>query len=94
VDNIKEIVHQVVGDIAKKSVSRAKTVEDVWVRALEIEEMKHVRLDGEKEGCLFACVDSPAWMYQMSLRKKKILDFIQKDIPGVKKISFKIGKVT
>ena len=93
-DNIKDIVHQVVGKMASRMPETQEKLERVWISALQKDEIKHVKIVGIKDGKLMVHVDAPSWLYQMSIRKQKILYQLKEDCPEVKTISFKIGKVT
>ena len=92
-DNIKDIVNSVIGNIANKSPNEHNKTERIWKNLLNEKELKHTRIAGIKEGTLFVCVDSPAWMYQMRIRQTKILKELKEEIPGVKSIRFKMGKI-
>lgn len=67
-----------------------RLVEDIFSE----QERKHLKLSGRKEQTLFFCVDSPAWLFQLNLKRAKILKDVQKSIPDIQKVYFKIGKVT
>ena len=65
---------------------------DAWPRIVGNKEIGHTKLEGFKDETLLVNVDSSAWLYQMNLKKKKILEDLQKGFPKVKKIYFKLGK--
>jgi len=92
-DNIKEIIHQVISQIADKKPDEVNKIDRVWQNILDKEDLKHTKLVGERQGKLSVVVDSPAWLYQMNLNKSKILKRIKDEIPNIKYISFRIGKV-
>lgn len=92
-DNIKDIVQQVFEKMVQKQVEPQDKLERIWLSVLRKGEEKHLRLLGLKNDTLFVDVDSPAWLFQMRIRKKKILEQFQEQIPEIKNISFKIGKV-
>ena len=56
-------------------------------------ELKHTKIIGIKEDGLLVCVDSPAWLYQMRIRQTKILEQLKAEIPYIKYIRFKMGKI-
>ena len=92
-DNIKDVVHQVIGQLAGKQANSNDDIQNIWPRVLSKQELPHARLVSFKEGTLVVYVDSPAWLFQMNLRKGKILDLLKESIPDVKRISFRVGKV-
>ena len=92
-DNIKDIINQVIGQIAEKQPNNQSKLERIWLNVLEAKELEHTRLVGLKNGWISAYVDSPAWLYQMKIRRGKIVERLKQEIPEIKNISFKIGKV-
>ena len=92
-DNIKQIIEKVVDHIATNKKETQIYLQEMWLDILDKPELEHTQIIGEKEGVLSVLVDSPAWLYQMNIRKKIILEKIQREIPSVKNIHFKIGKV-
>ena len=92
-DNIGDIVKDVIGKMAGTSPQSAQKIQEAWGKVLEEKELKHTRLVGVKDGKILACVDSPAWLYQMNIRKRKILTDLKKNLIEIKGIYFKVGKV-
>jgi len=92
-DDIKNIVNKVIGDIAGKNPDVHNKVERVWQNLLNKQELKHTKLAGINNGTLSVHVDSPAWLYQMRVRQTKLLKQLKEEIADVKYIRFKIGKV-
>lgn len=93
-DAIKDIVKKVFTDISINTVGEQKKIDDVFIKVFEKNTIEAARISGLKERHLFVNVDSPARLYQANLKKQKILEELQKEIPDIQKISFKIGKVT
>ncbi len=92
-DNIKDIIQDVIGKMAQQEPQANIKVERIWKNILEEQELKHTKIVGMKEGNIFAHVDSPAWLYQMRIRRSKILERLKDEIPDIKSIRFKIGKI-
>ena len=92
-DDIKSIVNKVIGHIAEKNPDTYDKIERIWQNLLNEKERRHTKLFGIKEGTLSVHVDSPAWLYQMKIRQTKILKQMKDEIPGLKHIRFKIGKI-
>lgn len=93
-DNIKDILNQVVGQLAGRQRIPSEKVERILQNILEKQELKHIKFVGQKEGNFLIHVDSPTWLYQMNMKKNRILERLKDEISEVKTISFKIGKVT
>ena len=92
-DDIKDIINKVIGDIAEKKPDIHNKVDRIWQNLLNKKELKHTKLVGINEGTLSVHVDSPAWLYQMRIRQTKIIKQLKEDAPDIKYIRFKIGKV-
>jgi len=93
-ESIQEIVTHVLKDISGQRLSFSTKIQEIWDRILDPREQKHSRIEEFQNGTLMVCVDSSAWLFQMNFKKRKILTALQKDIPGVKKILFKLGKIS
>ena len=92
-DPIKDIIDNVIGRIATKSPDTEKKIERIWLNLLNKQELQHSSLMGVNNGKLLVHVDSPAWLYQLNTKKTKLLKRLQEEIPEIKYISFKIGKL-
>ena len=92
-DNIKDIINKVIGDMADHNPDTYSKAERIWWNLLNEQEHKHTKFLGVNKGTVSVCVDSPAWLYQMRMRKTKILKQLKEEIPDIKFISFKIGSI-
>ena len=92
-DDIKNVVTKVIGDIAEKNPCSYDKIERIWQNLLTKQELKHTKLFGIKEKILFVRVDSPAWLYQMRIRQLKILKRLKEELSDIKQIRFKIGTI-
>jgi len=92
-DSIKDVVMKVVGGIASKKPDQHDKIERIWQNLLTKQELKHTKLLGVNKKTLSICIDSPAWMHQMRLRRTKILKQLKEDIPEIEDIRFKIGTI-
>ncbi|MCK5260246.1 MAG: DUF721 domain-containing protein [Candidatus Omnitrophica bacterium] len=92
-DDIKNIVNAVIGNIAEHNPDTHNKVERIWANLLNEKELKHTKIIGVKEEGLLVCVDSPAWLYQMRIRQTKILKQLKEEVPHIKYIRFKMGKI-
>ncbi len=90
-DDIKDIVNHVIRDMSSRTERPEDNLQESLKQALKEKEREHCRISGIKDGHLMIVVDSPVWMYQLNLKKSRILAEIKKDNPTVKTIRFKIG---
>ena len=93
VDNIKNILNTVIGNIANRNPDIHNKIERIWENLLNEKELRHTKILGIKEEGLLVCVDSPAWLYQMRIRQTKILKQLKEEVPNIKYIRFRMGKI-
>ena len=93
-DNIEDIIKDVIGNMASRNMEEHNKIQRIWVNILSEAEQKHTKLLGVKEGRIAAVVDSPAWLYQMNTRKRKILQILKEELGDVQSLHFKVGKIT
>jgi len=92
-EKIKNIIPEVVKTLSRKEPQEETKIQRVWDNLLDGKVKKHTKLFGIKEGKIMVCVDSPAWMFHLNLKKNKLLKEIKEEIPELTEICFKIGKV-
>jgi len=92
-DNVKDIVQKVIGEISSQRDRQADDIIRAWTTCVGETAACHTHVVGIKEDTLLVYVDSSAWLYQMNLHKEKILKHLQQMFPQIKKIYLKIGKV-
>lgn len=92
-EEIKDIVGKVIGEIAAKGPTKKQDIQNRWERLLDKKELKHTKIFEIKNDTLVVLVDSPVWLYQCNLKKKRLLTGMQKEYPEIQKLRFKIGKV-
>lgn len=92
-DNMKDIVSSVIGKLSQRQAFDHDKLQSIWDNLLNNLEMKHTQLMGLSEGELTIHVDSPAWLYQMKIKKATLLKRLKQEDFDVKNIVFKIGKV-
>jgi len=93
-EQIKDIISQVVENLAQRNPHSEEKLQRYWESVMKGKAAKHTSIYGLKEGVLKVSADSPAWVFQLNLNKKKILKEIQTCFLDIKDIRFKIGKVT
>ena len=92
-DNIKNILPDVFrGMVDKKPLGQEK-IDRVWSSILQSKERGHTAIVGIKNGILSINTDAPTWLYHLRLRRKKILELLQEEIPEISDIQFQIGKI-
>lgn len=91
-DNIKNIVRQVIGDIASQKDSNADGIEDIFCRVYSSQERAHSKILGERKGKIFIYVDSPIWLYRLNMKKQTFLSKTRGAGLKISEICFKIGK--
>ena len=92
-NNIKDAIARIVENIALQKQSPHNKVYALWKSIFLPEELRHMKLKGEKNGCVFVYVDSSIFLYQINLKKRWILSRLKKKIPNIREIVFTIGKV-
>ncbi len=92
-DNIKNILEGVFKDLSKSTSKEVDTTEKIWLKNLDDQEKPHTLYLGEKNKNIFINVDSSTWLYHMRTRKNALLQKIQADLPHIKNLIFKVGKV-
>ena len=93
-DEMKDIVHKVFANIVGSSApKKQEDISRIFDKVLKEQGLAHAKIAGLKEGTLVVNIDSPARLYQFNLKKKKILEEINRAIPDIQKIYFKIGKI-
>ena len=93
-EDIEKIVHKVFANIPGSAApQRQADIGKVWERVLKQQGLTHAKISGLKQGTLVVNIDSPARLYQFNLKRKNILESVSREIPEIKKIYFKIGKI-
>lgn len=92
-DNIGDIVQKVIHGIVEKKGDQNSDIDFVWKETISEKEHTHSRLEGFKKDTLVILVDSPAWLHQFKTKQNSFIQKIQKKIPELKNIQFKIGKI-
>jgi len=93
-EEIKDIIQTVIGNISERRHQEERDLQAAWDGLLKDKEKAHVRIAAFQKEVLYVNADSPAWLFQMNLKKQSLLRGLQHHVPGVKKIYLKIGKVT
>lgn len=92
-DNIKDIVHGVIGKISNQQSKNRVNLDMLLRNVLEDSEVEHTQIVGEKEGVLLICVDSPIVKHHLKTKENLILKKIKEKIPQINSIRWKLGKI-
>ena len=92
-NTIKDILQQVIGDLSLNKPDDQTKIQRIWQNTIDERTAQHSVLANFSDGILTVAVDSSSWLFQMNLQKKKILEQLQDEMPEIKNIQFKIGKV-
>ena len=90
---IKDIITQVIAKISSGKPEIHNKIQRIWQNILDKKTMQHTAIVGLHKGQLIVHVDSPAWLFQMNIKKRKTLERLKEEIPELSHIRFKIGKV-
>jgi hypothetical protein len=93
-DQIKDIVYQVVKDISEQKPQNQNDLQEAWKQSVDKKTVQYTHIVGIKNGKLLIFTDSPVRLFDLSLKKTKILKQMQEKFPELTEISFRIGKVT
>ena len=91
-DNIQDIIKAVIEDLAQKKPQTALDAEQLW-RKSSAALGNHTRVEGINNGALKIIVDSPTRLFQLNIRRGPLLKQIQKEIPEISNLIFRVGKV-
>ena len=92
-ESIKDIIPQVIEQLTIRKPDDQNKIQRIWQNIIDAKMAQHSRLSDFSDGILTVAVDSSVRLYQMNLNKKRILEQLQDEIPDIKNIKFKIGKV-
>ena len=92
-NTIKDIIPQVIEQLSLRQPDHQMKIQRIWQNIIDERMAAHSALDHFTQGILTVSVDSSSWLFQMNLNKRKILERLQEEMPDVKNIQFKIGKV-
>ena len=92
-EQIKDIVSSVIAAMANGRPEIQNKIRAIWEKAWDAKTLKHTSISGLEKGRLLVHVDSPAWLFQMNLKKREVLGKLKSEIPELSHIHFKIGKV-
>ena len=92
-DEIKNLVHKVIEKISSQKPTTQVKIQDDWYRIAGESARQHTKISGIKEEMLIIYADSPAWLFEMNLKRVTLLRQLQSEHPEINKLIFKIGKI-
>lgn len=94
VQSLKEILPEVFKKLEKKR--DFEKIERLWGLTVGNRADSHTKVAGFKKDILIVNVDNSIWIYELSLRKDKILQLLKKseDLKSIKDIRFRIGELS
>ena len=92
-DPIKDIIPQVIANISQKNPEGQLKIERVWQNIIDEKLKSHTAIGGFKDKVMTVHADSPACLFQLNMKRRKILKQLKEEIPELEDINFKIGKV-
>jgi hypothetical protein len=91
-ESIRDIIPHVIESLTLKKPNTKLNIQDVWRLAVGVH-AEHCSVQDFQKGMLRVHVDSSARMFDLSTKKSEIIKTIQKEIPGLTDIIFKVGKI-
>jgi len=91
---LKNTLDEVMRELGVKKNGSSGADPQQWLKkALTNKELGHIKVQYFSKGVLGLNVDSPAWLYILSLRKEELLAKLKQQNPGLKNIIFRIGEI-
>ena len=90
-----DIIKSVIGKMGGKDKVGEEEIVGAWREAVGEAASKHSRPASLKKGSISVNVDGSAWLYELTLKKKEILEKLEEKIKGkkIKEIRFRIGEI-
>jgi hypothetical protein len=92
-DLIKNIIPEVINKLSSGNPEWQNSLTRTWEAIADSQAKKHTAIAGLRKGRLLINVDSPVWVFQLTLKKGELLRRLQRDFPELSAISFRIGKI-
>jgi hypothetical protein len=91
-EQIKDILPQVIGNLSSGKPEIQTRINKLWIKLLEPKLVRHAKPAGFDKGTLTINVDSPAWLFQLNFKRQQILSALQKEFKDLAAIKFRIGR--
>jgi predicted nucleic acid-binding Zn ribbon protein len=91
---IKETVKNVIGAWETQKKQSPKASPAVLLKKIfSKKELGHIKFNYFKAGTLSINIDSSAWLYELSLKKRDLLAKLRKESGSIKDIRFYLGEI-
>lgn len=91
-ESIRDIIPHVIENLALKKPNTSRNIHEVW-KIVAGNQAEHCTVRDLQKGMLRVNVDSSARMFELSTRKSDLINNLKSEIPDIKDIIFKVGKV-
>ncbi len=92
-EQIKYIISSVFTNLAILKPETHNRIQQIWKSTIDKKAIGHTAVVGLQKGKLTVHVDSSAWLFQMNMQRKRILERLKEEFPDLTYIHFTIGKV-
>lgn len=94
-EHFSDLVGSVINNMAGKGRLGAEEIASAWSSAAGAAAARHSRPVSFKKNSLIVNVESSSWLYELTVRKKEILQILEKELKGgkVKELRFRIGEI-
>jgi predicted nucleic acid-binding Zn ribbon protein len=91
---IGDITKSVVKSLSEGRHAKGEKVKALWAEAVGERFTKHAQPGSFKKKRLVVNVDSSSWLYELTIRKGKILNKLKEDLGDeIKELQFRIGEL-
>jgi predicted nucleic acid-binding Zn ribbon protein len=92
--SLKSVLKGIIKDLGKKRLTEEE-IKKAWGSAVGKKAASHTKPVSLKKARLVVNVDRSAWLYELTLKKREILEKLQAKLEAkkIKEIRFRIGEV-
>lgn len=94
-ESFNDLIGNVIKNLTGKERLGAEEIGSAWEAAAGQAAAKHSKPVSFKRASLIVNVESSSWLYELTVRKKEILQTLEKELKGkkVKELRFRIGDI-
>ncbi len=92
-EQIKTIIHDVIEKLSTQGAGQSQDMQRAWQEAVGKKIVRHTQIEGLKDGRLLVLVDSPVALFQLNLKRSRLLKALQKIDRAISKIELRVGRV-
>ena len=92
-DQIKSVIKDVVAQLSSGKKTPQAQILKAWPGCAGSKAFKHTKIIKFDKGVLLVNVDSSAWLFQMNLKRKALLEKLNSATKELKEIRFRTGSV-